>query len=85
MTVLQRTVEMTCWWSTSASLGIFRSAAAELVSMNDLWDVVFPLEPGQERLRGLGISVPLKENLEHQAVLVHRPTAVWRPHGRCSG
>jgi len=41
--------------------------------MNDLWNVVLTQESGQEGLRGFGISVPLKEDIEHEAVLVYRP------------
>ena len=48
-----------------------RPIAAELVGVNDLWDVVFTQESGQERLRGLGIAVTLEENALHEAVLVH--------------
>ena len=32
---------------------------------------VFSQQPGQEGLRRFGVSMPLKENIEHEAVLVH--------------
>ncbi len=47
--------------------------AAELIGMDDLWDIVFTQESGQERLRGLGITVTLEEDVEHETVLVHGP------------
>ncbi len=47
--------------------------AAKLVGMDDLWDIVFPQQSGQEGLRSFSVSVPLKENIEHEAVLVDRP------------
>jgi len=43
----------------------------KLVGMNDLWDVIFNQNSGKKGLRRLGISVPLKENIEHEPVLVH--------------
>jgi hypothetical protein len=51
------------------------SVAAELVGMNDLWDIIFNQESGQKRLRHFGIPVPLKEKDELEAVLVHRTPA----------
>jgi hypothetical protein len=45
----------------------------ELISMNDLWDIVFPQQSGQEGLRCLSVSVPLKENVEHETVLIYSP------------
>ena len=47
--------------------------AAELIRVDDLWDVVFTQEPSQEFLRSFGVSMPLKEDIEHETVLVHRP------------
>jgi hypothetical protein len=47
--------------------------AAELIGMDDLWDIVFSQQPGQEGLRGFGIPTPLEENIEHETVLVHGP------------
>ena len=49
------------------------SVTSELIRMNDLWDVILPQEAGEESLRSLCVSVPLKENVEHEAVLVHSP------------
>ncbi|CAM3196209.1 hypothetical protein DESA109040_02130 [Deinococcus saxicola] len=49
------------------------SVALQLIHVDDLWDVVSTHKPRQEGLRGFGISMPLKENVEHEAVLVHRP------------
>ena len=48
------------------------SVATELVSMNDVWDIIFSQESGQRSLLRLGISMPLKENVEHEAVLIYR-------------
>jgi len=48
-----------------------RPVAAELIRVNDLWDVVFTQQPGEEGLRGFGITVPLEEDIEHEAVLVY--------------
>jgi hypothetical protein len=48
------------------------SVAAELIGMDDLWDIVFSQQPGQEGLRRFGVPMPLKENVEHEAVLVNR-------------
>ena len=41
--------------------------------MNDLWDIVFTEKPGQEGLRGVRIALPLKQDVEHETVLVHGP------------
>ncbi|GAA4006697.1 hypothetical protein GCM10022631_17790 [Deinococcus rubellus] len=49
------------------------SVTSELIRVNDLWDVILTQESGKECLRSLRVSVPLKENVEHEAVLVHRP------------
>ena len=46
--------------------------AYELVRANLVWDIIFTQEPGQEGLCGVGIPVPLKQDVEHEAVLVHR-------------
>ena len=62
-----------------------RSAVTpQLIGVNDLWEIVFTQQPGQERLRGLGVAVALQQNFEHEAVLVHRPPAVKRGQPRCS-
>ena len=47
--------------------------AAELIGMDDLWDIVFSQQPGQEGLCSLRIPVPLKEDVEHETVLIHGP------------
>ena len=41
--------------------------------MDDLWDIVFSQQPGQEGLRCFGVPMPLKEDVEHGTVLVHGP------------
>jgi len=51
-----------------------RSAVTrELVGMDELWDIVFTQASGQERLRSLGITVTLKEDVERETVLIHSP------------
>ena len=40
------------------------SVAAELIGMDDLWDIVFSQQPGQEGLRRFGIPMPLEEIVE---------------------
>ena len=49
------------------------SVTTELVRMNDLWDIVFSQQPGEEGLCSFGIPMSLKENDEHGFVLVHSP------------
>jgi len=49
------------------------SVTAELISMNDLWNVIFTQQSGQEGLRGRSVAVPLKEKIEHEPMLVDRP------------
>ena len=58
--------------------------AAQLVGMDDLWDIVFSQQPGQEGLRRFGVPMPLKEGVEHEAVLMHCFSAVKRGQPRCS-
>ena len=49
-----------------------RSAVTpQLIGVNDLWDIVFTQEPGQEGFRSLSIAVTLEEDVEHETVLVH--------------
>jgi len=55
-----------------------RPVAPELIGVNDLWDVVFTQQSGQEGFCGLGVAVALQQNFEHEAVLVHRSPAVKR-------
>ena len=45
----------------------------QLIGVNDLWNVKFIQEPGEEQFGGLSIAMPLKQYVEHEAVLVHRP------------
>jgi len=49
------------------------SIALKLIGINDLWDVIFTQQVGQEGLRSLRVSVLLKENIEHEPMLVNRP------------
>lgn len=37
--------------------------------MDDLWDIVFAQETRQEGFRGLGITMTLEEDVEHESVL----------------
>ena len=46
--------------------------APQLIGVNDLRDVVFTQESRQEGLCSFRVAVPLKENVEHEAVLVDR-------------
>ena len=39
--------------------------------MDDLWNIVFSQQPRQECRRGSSVPMPLKQNVEHEAVLVH--------------
>ena len=49
-----------------------RSAVTpQLIGVNDLWEIVFTQQPGQESLRSLSIAVTLEEDVEHETVLVH--------------
>ena len=65
-------------------------AACELVRANPVWDIIFTQKLGQEGLCGVGILVLLKQDFEHETVLVHRPPAgrradaVKRGQPRCS-
>jgi len=47
------------------------SITLKLVGMDDLWGSVFNQRSCQKSLRSLGIPTPSKENIEHEAVLVH--------------
>jgi hypothetical protein len=47
--------------------------AAELIGMDDLWDIVFSQQSGQEVFRCFGVPMPLEKNVEHETVLVHGP------------
>ena len=47
--------------------------APELVGMDDLRHVVFPQQALEERLSSLGVTVFLKEDVQHSSVFVHGP------------
>ena len=47
------------------------SVTSQLIGVNDLWDIVFIQEPDQKSFRGFSVAVPLKEDIEHESVLVH--------------
>jgi len=47
--------------------------APELIGMDDLWDIGFFWQPDQEGVRGLGMPMRLKEDVEHEPVLIHGP------------
>jgi len=49
------------------------SITPELIGMDNLRDIVFSQQSCQEGLRRFGIPMPLEENVEHEAVLVHSP------------
>jgi hypothetical protein len=49
------------------------SVAAELIGMDDLWDIVFSQQPGQEVFRCFGVPMPLEKNVEHEPVFVYGP------------
>ena len=49
-----------------------RAITPELIGVNDLWDIVFAQEPGQERLCRVSVAVALKQDIEHEPVLVDR-------------
>jgi len=46
-----------------------REQSGPVLMVCHLWDIVFTQESGQERLRGLGVPMPLKENALHETVL----------------
>ena len=47
------------------------SVTAELVGMDDLWNIVLTQESGQEDLCGVGVAAPVEKDAQHEAVLVH--------------
>ena len=49
------------------------SVTPKLIRGDRFWDIVFTEQPSQEGSRRLGITMPLKEEIEHEAVLVHGP------------
>ena len=48
------------------------SITPQLIGMDDLWDVILTQEASHERFRRLRVTVPLKEDVKHESVLVHR-------------
>jgi hypothetical protein len=48
------------------------SVTLRLTDMDDLWDVILAQEASWERFRSLSVSVPLKKDVKHEVVLVHR-------------
>jgi hypothetical protein len=44
----------------------------QLNCANRVWDIVFTQQPGEKRFRSVRIAVPLKQDIEYEAVLVHR-------------
>jgi len=46
------------------------SVTPQLIGVNDLWNIVFTQEASQEGLRRFCVTVPLKEDTLHEAVLV---------------
>ena len=45
----------------------------ELISMDDLWDIIFSQQLDQEGFRRFGVPMPLKENVEHETILINGP------------
>jgi hypothetical protein len=42
--------------------------------MHDLWGIKFSSQLGQEGLCPLSVSVPLKQDIEHETVLIYSPS-----------
>jgi len=49
------------------------SVTLKLIGVNDLWDVIFTQQSGQEGLCSLSVPVSLEQNVEHVPVLVYGP------------
>ena len=45
----------------------------ELVSVNDFWRSMFPLQPVEERFGGFSITVFLQEDVQQGSVFVNSP------------
>ena len=45
----------------------------ELVGMDGLWDVVLAQQADEKGLGSLGVTVFLKEDVQHDPLFVHRP------------
>ncbi len=50
-----------------------RPITPELVSVDRLWNVVLTQEADKEGLGCLSIAVPLKDNVQHDAMFINRP------------
>lgn len=50
-----------------------RPITPELVSVYCLWNIVLTQEADKEGLGGLSIAVPLKDNVQHDAMFINRP------------
>jgi hypothetical protein len=48
------------------------SVALKLISVNDLWDVILTQERSQESLCSFRVTVPLKQDIEYETLLVDR-------------
>jgi hypothetical protein len=59
--------------SQAGDLSDHGSIITELIGMDDLWDIIFSQQPGQEGFHGFGVSLPLKKNVEHETLLVYGP------------
>ena len=47
------------------------SITPQLIGVDDLWDVILTQEASQERFCRLRVAVPLKQDVEHEPVLVY--------------
>jgi hypothetical protein len=56
------------------------STASQLLGVNDFWDIMLTQHPRQEGLRRFSVPMPLKEDIEHEPVLIHGWPAGKRPH-----
>ena len=59
-----------------------RPITPELVSVYCLWNIVLTQEADKEGLGGLSIAVPLKDNVQHDAMFINRPEV---PPKTCPG
>ena len=69
--LLQRAVEITVGQAGERSDG--GPVTPKLIGINDLWDIVVAQESGQEGRCGVGVTVPLKQDVEYKPVLVDGP------------
>ena len=49
------------------------TVASQLIRVDHLWDVIFIQQPRQKSFCRFGVSVPLKQNVKHETVLVDTP------------